>query len=184
MSGEFAYRMTVVVPDYNAERHLGRCLASLDVQSAPQDAFEVVLVNDGSTDKSLGLCREAVAARPNYVLIDQPNQGVSAARNAGIRAARGRFITFVDADDALSKHAIERLVRTFGRYEDAVDLLTYRIAYVDVSPNNMRGHRRFKMLTKPVSTTSRVTRTSRRQPPTYASGTRTRPTRRPSFRWE
>ena len=146
-SAEFAYDMTVVVPVYNAERYLGRCLASLDVQSARQDSFEVVLVNDGSTDKSLDLCREAVAARPNYVLIDQSNQGVSAARNVGIQAARGRFIMFLDADDALSKRAIGRLVRTFRRYETAVDLLTYNVVYVDVATNAMRRHRRSKLLT-------------------------------------
>lgn len=146
MAAGFAYNMTVVVPVYNAERCLGRCIVSLDAQSVGQESFEVILVNDGSTDRSLALCEQAATTRSNYVVISQPNQGVSAARNAGIKAARGRFIMFLDADDTLSKHAIGRLTRTFLRYEEDVDLLTYHIVYMDVCKRSTRRHRRSKLL--------------------------------------
>ncbi|MBR3224001.1 MAG: glycosyltransferase family 2 protein [Atopobiaceae bacterium] len=142
----FEYCMSVIVPMYNSQEFLRRSVASLDAQTAGQQAFEVVLVDDGSTDGSLALARELAATRPNYVVLSQENGGVSAARNAGIRAARGRYLMFLDADDTLSAPSIESLVRAFDEFGDAVDLVTYPITFYDVSTGGTHSHLRFRWL--------------------------------------
>ncbi|MDO4797471.1 MAG: CDP-glycerol glycerophosphotransferase family protein [Coriobacteriales bacterium] len=147
LSPQCRYDVSVIVPVYNAEGHLGRCVASLDAQTARQDSFEVVLINDGSTDGSLALCRDLAATRSNYVVLDQPNQGVSAARNAGIRAARGRYIMFLDSDDWLSKGTIKALVSTFDRYADQIDLLALGVTYTIVETGATWRHKRDTWLT-------------------------------------
>lgn len=91
--------ISVVVPVYNAEKFLERTVAS--VQAQTDRDFEILLVNDGSGDGSLALCRRLESEDPRIRVIDQKNQGVSAARNAGVQAARGEWISFVDSDDLL-----------------------------------------------------------------------------------
>lgn len=89
--------VSFVLPVYNAACYLRQCLESVLRQSLPD--FEIVLVNDGSTDNSLALCREYETEYEFIHVIDQPNQGVSAARNQGIADAKGKYICFLDADD-------------------------------------------------------------------------------------
>lgn len=101
--------VSIIVPVYNAEKYLTRCLDSLINQTYPDT--EMILVNDGSTDNSLEVCQKYQRTYPNIKVIDQANQGVSCARNAGIDAAAGEYICFVDADDCVEKNFIESLVQ-------------------------------------------------------------------------
>ena len=103
-------RISLVIPIYNAERFLGECLASLAKQTFRD--FEVIAVNDGSTDGSLALLRRLEKEYGFLRVIDQENGGVSAARNNGMAAARGEYLGFVDADDYVSPRYLERLYRT------------------------------------------------------------------------
>ncbi|MCM1489396.1 MAG: glycosyltransferase family 2 protein [Muribaculum sp.] len=102
--------VTVIVPVWNAAEFLREALESLRVQTHAH--FEAVLVNDGSTDNSPDICREFCDADARFRLIDQPNAGVSAARNAGIDSARGEWIAFMDADDLMMPDAIEVLLKS------------------------------------------------------------------------
>lgn len=102
--------ISIVIPIYNAERYLAECLASLGRQTFRD--FEVIAVNDGSTDGSLALLRRAEREYPFLRVIDQENGGVSAARNNGMAAARGAYLGFVDADDYVAPNYLERLYRT------------------------------------------------------------------------
>jgi hypothetical protein len=86
---------TIIVPAYNAEATLGETLRSLLAQT--HDDFEVVLVDDGSTDRTVAIAR--AFGDPRLRIEQQPNRGLSGARNSGIAAARGRYIGFCDADD-------------------------------------------------------------------------------------
>ncbi len=92
--------ISVVIPVYNVEQYLGGCLDSV-LCSVYQD-FELILVNDGSTDGSFQICGEYAARDSRIRLISQENTGVSAARNRGIDACQGEWIVFVDADDFIS----------------------------------------------------------------------------------
>ncbi len=93
---------SVVIPVYNAEKYLHRCLDSILAQKGD---FEIIAVNDGSKDRSLQILREYAEKHSNIRIIDQKNQGISAARNAGINAAKNKYITFVDNDDWLEPDA-------------------------------------------------------------------------------
>lgn len=93
-------KISIIVPVYNAEKTLGRCVRSLLGQTYPH--IEVILVNDGSRDVSLALCRRFAEEDARIHVVDQPNGGVSAARNAGLAAATGDFVMFCDSDDWVS----------------------------------------------------------------------------------
>ena len=100
-------KASVIVPMYNSAGSLGRCVESLQSQTC--DSLEIVLVNDGSTDDTLGIAQSFAAQDQRIMLIDQPNSGVSAARNAGINAARGSVLFFVDADDYIDFDTVEHV---------------------------------------------------------------------------
>ena len=101
-------KATIVVPVYNSARSIQRCLDSLLAQS--ERSIQVVCVNDGSTDDSLNVLRQVAQADDRVLVIDQENAGVSCARNAGIDAAEGETVFFVDADDYIDAQTVERVL--------------------------------------------------------------------------
>lgn len=90
---------SVIIPVYNAEKTLRRCVDSVLPQLGAED--EIILVNDGSKDGSVAICAEYARCDSRVRFLDQANGGVSAARNAGLDAAAGEFVLFVDSDDFL-----------------------------------------------------------------------------------
>jgi len=94
------YKISVIVPVYNAEQYIGKCVQSILSQSL--DGMEIILVNDGSTDKSAELLNQYSKKYDNITVIHQENAKQGAARNAGMSIAKGEYIAFVDADDYLS----------------------------------------------------------------------------------
>lgn len=121
--------ISFIVPIYNMERLLPRALRSLRAQTLTD--FEAILINDGSKDGSAALCAQAAAEDARFRFIDQPNGGVAAARNAGLDAARGEYIFFLDPDDWVEPDAAEVLYRAardadadcvqFGMFYDTCD---------------------------------------------------------------
>lgn len=103
--------ITIVVPVYNAEEKLDRCVQSLLNQSYTN--VEILLVNDGSRDNSLSICRKYAQQDSRVVVIDKPNGGVSSARNAGLDAARGEYIMFCDSDDWVEPDWCECMVTNY-----------------------------------------------------------------------
>lgn len=101
--------ISIIVPVYNATDYLDKCLHSIQMQSWRN--IEVWLVNDGSRDNSLDLCKRIASTDQRFHVINQENSGVSAARNAALRQANGRYLQFVDSDDFLPLNATECLVR-------------------------------------------------------------------------
>ncbi len=101
------YKVSVIVPVYNAENTLPQTLKCLRMQTLQE--IEFVLVDDGSADKSLDILQNAAREDPRFVVIHQQNAGVSAARRAGIEAARGAYVGFVDADDQIEADMYELL---------------------------------------------------------------------------
>lgn len=91
--------ISVIVPVYRAEKYLDKCIQSLCRQTYHN--FEVILVDDGSPDRCGEICDHYAKEDPTFRAVHQKNAGVSSARNAGIREAKGRYITFVDADDSV-----------------------------------------------------------------------------------
>lgn len=95
--------ISVIVPIYNAEKTLERCIKSIIRQSYSN--IEVILVDDGSTDNSLDLCKKYMEEDERIKVIHQRNQGVGAARNRGLSNTSGEYVTFVDSDDFINKDA-------------------------------------------------------------------------------
>ena len=105
--------VSIITPVYNAAAHLPRCLDSLRAQT--YEDLQVILIDDGSTDASPALCDEAAAQDPRFTALHQQNAGPGAARNAGLGAAAGAWLMFVDADDTLDADYVERMLVCAGK---------------------------------------------------------------------
>ena len=99
--------ISIIIPVYNASRYLRKCIDSILSQSFKD--FELILINDGSTDESLAICKDYEKRDNRITVISQTNRGVSAARNKGLDIAKGEWITFIDADDYLLDNALSIL---------------------------------------------------------------------------
>lgn len=100
--------VTVIIPVYNADKYLECCIGSIVKQTYRE--LEILLINDGSKDQSLEVCKNQSKLDKRVKCFDKNHTGVSDTRNFGIRVAQGKFITFVDADDYLEKNYIKLLV--------------------------------------------------------------------------
>ena len=105
--------VSIVIPVYDAEATLEPCLNS--VLSQDFQELQIILVNDGSTDESLSICKRFEASDKRILVIDQPNGGPSKARNSALAAAGGEYIQFVDSDDRLLEGATSALVKGMER---------------------------------------------------------------------
>ena len=99
--------ISVVVPIYNVEDYLVKCLESIIKQTF--QGFELILVNDGSTDTSADIAKEMIKCLNNARLIEQINAGLSAARNTGLKHAKGEYVAFIDSDDTIDLTMLEKL---------------------------------------------------------------------------
>ena len=100
--------ISVIVPVYQKEKYLSKCIESILGQSFSD--LEVILIDDGSSDRSGEICDEYAATDGRVIVIHQKNQGVSAARNAGLRIAKGEYLAFVDADDWILPETYENMI--------------------------------------------------------------------------
>lgn len=103
--------ISVIVPVYNAEDHLERTIASILNQTYPH--LELILIDDGSTDRSFQICQQYKKTDHRIRVTQQPNSGVSVARNAGIEASVGELLVFVDSDDYIEETMMEVLMSSF-----------------------------------------------------------------------
>lgn len=113
MNNELAYRLpkiSIIIPVYNVEKYLCRCLDSISAQNLTD--WECILVDDGSLDGSGLICDEYVKKDSRFRVIHQKNSGVSVARNVGIKSALGEWIGFVDSDDWIEKETYQIVLKT------------------------------------------------------------------------
>lgn len=102
--------LSIVVPVYNVEKYVRTCIESIFKQGLDEKCFEVIIVNDGSTDRSLEVITDIISQHSNIVVINQENQGLSVARNNGIAAAKGEYILMPDSDDILIENSLAPLL--------------------------------------------------------------------------
>ena len=103
--------LTIIIPVYNVENHLSRCLDSIFVGNNIDGDFEVIAVDDGSTDNSYGILQEYVSRYKQLKIYHQENQGSSVARNKALDVATGKYIMFVDSDDFVEKDSINTILQ-------------------------------------------------------------------------
>lgn len=126
-------KVSIIIPAYNVEKYILKCINSLLEQT--EKKIEIIVVDDGSKDKTNLIVKEIIKKHANIVLIEQENKGVSAARNTGLQNAKGKYTMFIDADDWLEKDAIENLYKTAEtesyeliRFEKVIELPYKRVA--------------------------------------------------------
>lgn len=117
--------ISIIVPAYNCSGFIARCVDSLRMQSYSD--LQIILVDDGSSDDTPSVCDELAAADSRITVLHKPNGGVSSARNAGITAAEGEYITFVDADDYVNPDHIENLYALMQKYACDVAICSYAV---------------------------------------------------------
>lgn len=140
---KYSYKVSIVIPVYNAEKYLDECLRSLLSQTMDSNEFEIVLVNDGSKDSSGEICKKWSTKYPNISYYEKENEGVSATRNLGIKKAKGKYILFLDTDDYLSRNALQDITAFFDTHYDEIDLITYPTVLV-YQNGRKRMHNRYK----------------------------------------
>ena len=106
-------KVSVIVPVYNVEKYLSRCLESLINQSLKD--IEIICINDGSTDNSLQILKQFAYKDNRIKIINQTNSGQSVARNKGLAIASGKYIGFVDSDDWIDNDYYEKMFETIER---------------------------------------------------------------------
>lgn len=149
--------LSIIIPVYNVELFVEKCIRSCETQDINKDEYEIIVVNDGSTDNSLNIVNDLARRFPNIRVFSQSNAGLSAARNKGIQNARGDYIMFVDSDDWIAEKCLGKICSKLKiEQPDALaicaanvkgdGMIERRQAYADVTP--MSG---YELLKKGVS---------------------------------
>ena len=129
--------ISYIIPCFNIQDYLPKCLNCLSSQQISDECkVEFVLVNDGSTDNTLSLLREFEKKETRAVVIDQQNKGVSAARNTGLKVAKGKYVFFLDSDDWLTENATQILYDLSK--ENAPDIIVTNAYIVTESTNQIK----------------------------------------------
>lgn len=115
--------LSFVIPCYNMEVYLPKCLDSLLLQDLPLEDYEIIIVNDGSKDGTLEIANHYAKKYGNIKVIDKENAGVGAARNTGLDCAKGHFIYFLDPDDYLAKNTLKQLISIMK--DNNLEILTF-----------------------------------------------------------
>ena len=119
-------KVSIIVPVYNSEKTIERCIQSVLAQSYTD--YELILVNDGSLDSSLTICRKYAAEDERIIIIEKTNGGVSSARNIGIKKSSGEYIFFLDGDDSIEKETLSKYVEL--SQSGAVDVVIGSLRFV------------------------------------------------------
>ena len=143
-------KISVIIPVYNVEKWLNKCVDSILAQS--YENFEVILVNDGSTDKSGDICDKYLKEDNRVKVFDILNSGQSVARNIGLKEAKGDYILFIDSDDYISDNSIiEKFINildsnnydfiytSYCRFNDENEDEITEILPIDINNSHIKG---------------------------------------------
>lgn len=128
-------KLSIIIPVYNSEKYLDKCLESVCHQNLSENEYEIILINDGSVDRSKEMIAQFAVKYSHIVFINQENQGVSVARNAGLAIAKGDYITFIDSDDSIYPGSLRNILSYI--FENDLDILYGKIEHVDELGNHL-----------------------------------------------
>lgn len=121
-------KLSIIIPMYNVEQYIGKCIESCLNQDFPKNEYEIVIVDDGSTDKSSSIVEEYQKKSKNIRLVRRENGGQGAARNTGLTVARGEYVWFVDSDDWIEPNCLRQII---GKaYDDNLDVVCFNLQLV------------------------------------------------------
>ena len=122
-------KFSIIIPVYNVEKYLDHCLNSVLTQSF--EDYEIILVNDGSTDKSGDICDQYASKYEKIKVIHKENEGLSEARNVAIRDAKGKYIVLLDSDDWLAEDALQSADNAIKKYNNPDIVINRMISYYE-----------------------------------------------------
>lgn len=116
-------KLSIIIPAYNQELYIKDCLDSIYCQNINEENLEVIVVNDGSTDRTEEILKQYASFHNNLTIIKQENQGQSVSRNNGTKLATGDLVWYVDSDDTITKDSISSIFHFFQKYPNSDFLL-------------------------------------------------------------
>lgn len=129
--------LSFIIPAYNAEKHIGKCLESLLQQDLAHSQYEIIIVNDGSTDNTFSIASEYQKKHSLSIeIVNQANQGVSVARNVGVQHANGDYIWFIDVDDTICPNCLSVLLECCHKFNCDLFGTGPSIPYTDSFPED------------------------------------------------
>lgn len=142
-------KLSIIVPVYNVEEYIRPCIESIFNQGLDDNCFEVIIVNDGTTDNSMETITDIVKKHNNVTIINQENQGLSVARNNGIAIAKGEYILMPDSDDLLIKNSLKPLLEKALEFQADLVVADF-LKLTDEQINNLQSipHKEFSIQEK------------------------------------
>ena len=122
-------KLSIIIPIYNAGKYLSNCIKSTLNQDLSKSEYEIILINDGSTDGSEDIILQFTSVHENIIYLKQTNKGVSSARNLGLSIAKGNYITFIDADDTINNNTLGSILE--AAIKENLDILYLNLTYCD-----------------------------------------------------
>lgn len=130
-------KLSLIIPIYNVEQYIEHCLQSCLCQpNVTDDDYELVIVNDGTKDNSMQIVEEMIKGRGNVTVVNQCNQGLSMARNAGLKVAQGEYVWFVDSDDWIEEGCLHGIIHRLEEVNVDALQLQYRNVYSEGIPSD------------------------------------------------
>ena len=129
--------LSIVIPVYNVEQYLPRCLNSCISQDISPDDYEIIIVVDGSPDNSLSIAKKYEERNANITVINQENQGLSVARNNGLKRARGEFVWFIDSDDWIETNCLHLITQKLVSEHPDLLQIGFQFAYDNTQLNKV-----------------------------------------------
>jgi len=126
-------RLSIIIPVYNVEDYIEKCIHSLQQQDISKDEYEIIIINDGSPDNSREVILRLMKLFNNIVFIDQVNKGVSLARNAGMDRAIGQYFLFIDPDDYVEPNSFSRVLGAAENQQAQIAILGFKFLNEDNS---------------------------------------------------
>lgn len=120
-------KLSIIIPVYNVEQFVGKCIESCLKQDIPRTEYEIIVVNDGSPDNSVSIIEQYITPDNIVRLIHRQNGGLSAARNTGLKEAKGEYVWFVDSDDWIEPNVLKGLLDRV--YRDKLDVLCFNLQF-------------------------------------------------------
>ncbi len=127
-------KLSLIIPVYNVEKYVAKCIESCINQNISSSDYEIIIINDGSTDNSLEIVNTIAEKHNNITVFSQKNEGLSLVRNKGVELAQGEYVWFIDSDDWIETNCLDSIIKKLNE----VDILAieYNETYDDTSKNN------------------------------------------------
>jgi len=141
-------KLSIIIPIYNVEPFIGRCLDSCLNQNITEKDYEIICIDDGITDNSMAIVEQYANKYSNFVILHQTNAGQSAARNNGMQVAKGDYVWFVDSDDWVQPNVLKEILAQ--AYNQSLDTLCFTFQFVDEDGTVSNGGFEMPSLEQPV----------------------------------